>query len=174
MAATGAGSSCFQAGVDDKNAISMPHVGHQLPRREGSGHLCQAPSVLWTQVPGPEGNGVFKTHVHDGLKPQILDQKCKRHSFKCSQHSEDFESSGQAFQPPGKLRGSAGASLTVCESQKGERRGWVAASLCPSLPPLTVPLPGAGCCIYTPFRSFLTSPWLSRDGDGAICTTWAN
>ena len=32
--------------------------------------------------------------------------------------------------------------FTVCESQKGEHRGWVAASLCPSLPPLTVPRQG--------------------------------
>ena len=62
----------------------------------------------------------------------------------------------------------------MCESQKGERRGWVAASLCPSLPPLTVPPPGAGCCIYTSFHGFLTSPWLSQDGDGAIRTMWAN
>lgn len=112
----------------------MPLVGHQLPHREGSGHLCQAPSILWTQVPGPEGNGVFKMHVRDGLKPQTLDQRCKRHSFKCSQHSEDFESSGQAFQPPGKLRGSAGASLHRMGVTEGGAQG-VGGRLLLPLPP---------------------------------------
>lgn len=41
---------------------------------------------------------------------------------------------------------------------EGGSAGVVAASplLPPSLPSLSA-LPGAGCCIYTPFRSFLTS-----------------
>ena len=164
-------------GVNDKNAHQLRFQCHSWgtsSHTEGSGHLCQAPSVLWTQVPGPEGNGVFKMHVRDGLKPQILDQRCRRHSFKCSQHSKVFESSGQAFQPPGKLQGSAGASLHRVRVTEGGAQG-VGGCLPLPLPPSPhCPRPGAGCCIYTSFHDFLTSPWLSRDGDGAIRIMWAN
>lgn len=151
----------------------MPRGAPSSPTQEEVGPpVCQAPCGLVDSGPWTQKATVYLAlYVHDGLKPQILDQKCKTAVSNIPSTQKTLKKLRTRRSAPGSW-GSAGASLTVCVSQKGERRGWVALSL---TPPPSLMSPARGRMLHcSPFTQLFNSPWLSRDGDGAICTTWAS